>query len=282
MKYLVALLVQCVAFAFPLTLTDDAGRSVALSQAPGRIVTLLPSATETICALSEASCKRVVATDEFSNWPESVRKLPKAGGYLNPNPELIVSLKPDLVILGPGKLAETLQRAGLRVYVSDTQSYADIFRSARAFGQILGASAQAERLVARIQSEVFALERAAAKAISFPSVYYEIDPTPYSVGPQSFIGVLITKARGNNIVPSAMGAFPQVAPEMVLQKNPAVIVLTHPGKLQERPGWTKIDALKNNRICVFGDTDNDLLSRPGPRVAEGLKLLLKCFHPEVK
>lgn len=196
MKRLLAALsvLLALAFAFPLTLQDDLGRTVTLQAPPKRIVTMLPSVTETVCALG--ACDRIVATDDYSDWPESVKRLPKAGGLYNPNPELIVSLKPDLVLVSKyGRLYETLERAGLTVYAVRTETYEDIFKTVRTLGGF-GPEAEAERLVAQIQKEVYQEEARAAKARSRPRVYYEIDPTPYTVGPESFIGVLISKARG--------------------------------------------------------------------------------------
>lgn len=269
-----------LAFAFPLTLQDDLGRTVTLKAPPKRIVTMLPSVTETVCALG--ACDRIVATDDYSDWPEAVKRLPKAGGLYNPNPELIVSLKPDLVLVSKyGRLYETLERAGLTVYVVKTETYEDIFRTVRTLGRLLGLEAQAERLVAQIQKEVYQEEARAAKARSRPRVYYEIDPTPYTVGPESFIGVLISKARGVNIVPKELGLFPKISPEFVVEKDPEVIVATYPNALEtirSRPGWSRIQAVRTGRICVYTGGEDSLLSRPGPRVAQGLRLLVDCFH----
>jgi iron complex transport system substrate-binding protein len=269
-----------LALAFPLTVTDDLGRTVTLKAPPKRIVTMLPSVTETVCALG--ACDRIVATDDYSDWPESVKRLPKAGGLYNPNPELIVSLKPDLVLVSKyGKLYETLERAGLTVYAVRTETYEDIFKTVRALGRLLGLPSEAERLVAQIQKEVYGEEARAAKAKGRPRVYYEIDPTPYTVGPESFIGVLIAKARGVNIVPKELGLFPKISPEFALEKNPEVIVATYPGALEtirKRPGWDRIAAVRQGRICVYTGEEDNLLSRPGPRVAQGLRLLVDCFH----
>lgn len=268
---------------YPRTLTDDLNRSITLKAEPRRIVTMLPSITETVCAIG--ACGRVIATDSYSDWPESVKRLPKAGSLYDANPELIVSLKPDLVLVSTyGKLQEVLEKAGIVTFGVQTESYDDIFRTARLLGQVLNLRSEAERLVSKVQSEVYAVESKAAKASERPSVYYEIDPTPYSAGPESFIGVLIAKARGHNIIPKELGPFPQVSPELVVQKNPAIIVLTHSGvaDLKKRPGWGNVKAIQTNRLCSFmGESDN-LLSRPGPRVAEGLKLLVACFHPNLK
>ncbi|MGQ9511507.1 MAG: ABC transporter substrate-binding protein [Thermaceae bacterium] len=269
-----------LALAFPLTVKDDLGRTVSLKAPPKRVITVLPSATETICALG--ACGLLVATDDYSDFPEEVKRLPKVGGLYNPNPELIVSLKPDLVIASKyGRLYETLERAGLTVYVVKTETYEDIFRTVRALARILGREAAGERLVAQIQKEVYLEESRAAKAKIRPRVYYEIDPTPYTVGPDSFIGVLIQKARGMNIIPRELGLFPKISPEFVVEKDPEVIVATYPDAektLKSRPGFGRIRAVREGRICVFTGGQDSLLSRPGPRVAQGLRLLVVCFH----
>ncbi|WP_117238475.1 ABC transporter substrate-binding protein [Thermus sediminis] len=269
-----------LALAFPLTVTDDLGRTVTLKAPPKRIVTMLPSVTETVCALG--ACDRIVATDDYSDWPERVKGLPKAGGLYNPNPELIVALRPDLVLVSKyGRLYETLERAGLTVYAVRTETYEDIFRTTRTLGRLLGLPGEAERLVAQIQREVYAEEARAARARNRPRVYYEIDPTPYTVGPESFIGVLIQKARGVNIIPRELGLFPKISPELVLERNPEVIVATYPGALESirrRPGWDRVAAVRQGRICVYTGGEDNLLSRPGPRVAQGLRLLVDCFH----
>ncbi len=268
---------------FPRTLTDDLGRSVTLKAAPQRIVTLLPSVTETLCALN--ACGRLVGVDDFSDFPEQARRLPKVGGYFNPNLEAILALKPDLVLVSIyGKLHESLDKTGIQTFAVRAESYDDIFRSTRLLGRVLGLEPQAERLVARIQQEVYAVESRAAKVTVRPTVYYEIDPTPYTVGPDSFIGVLIAKARGQNIIPRELGFFPQISPELVVQRNPAIIVLTHPGAadLPKRAGWSNLAAIRNKRICAYTGEQDNLLSRPGPRVAQGLQLLVGCFHPNLR
>jgi len=268
---------------FPRTLTDDLGRSITLKDAPQRIVTMLPSATETLCAMN--ACGRLVGVDNFSDFPEQVRRLPKMGGLINPNLEAIVALKPDLVIVSVyGKLHEGLERAGVASFAVRPETYQDIFRVTRLLGQVLGQEAQAERVIARIQQEVYAVESKAAKSTERPTVYYEIDPTPFTVGPDSFIGVLITKARGQNVIPKELGLFPKISPELVVQKNPEVIVLTHPGAadLPRRAGWSNLAAIRNKRVCAFTGEQNNLLSRPGPRVAQGLQLLVNCFHPGLR
>ncbi len=289
MKKLVALLLVlglALATQYPLTVTDDLGRKVTLAAEPQRIVVMLPSATETLCAIG--ACEKIVATDKFSDWPPEVKKLPKAGGLYDPNVELIVSLKPDLVIASKyGKLVERLAKVGIPAYAVKTETYEDIFKTARKLGLLVNREAEAEALVARIQKEVYALESKAAKAKTRPSVYYEIDPTPYTVGPDSFIGVLIQKARGKNIVPRELGLFPKISPEFVVAKNPEVIILGDAPygvtleKIRARPGWDRIRAVKEGRVCELKKEETNVVHRPGPRVAQGLRVLIRCIHPEV-
>ncbi len=280
------LLGLALAASYPLTATDDLGHRVRLDREPRRIVVMLPSATETLCALG--ACDRIVGTDDFSNWPEAVKKLPKLGGLYNPSVEKIVALKPDLVIASPyGKLAPALARVGIPVFVVKTETYDDIFKTARELGRLVGREAQAEALVARIRAQVYALESKAAKSKTRPTVYYEIDATPYTVGPDSFIGVLIQKARGRNIIPRNLGLFPKISPELVVAKNPEVIVLGDApygvtyAKIKARPGWAGIRAVRDRRVCELTKAETDVVHRPGPRVAEGLRVLIRCIHPEV-
>lgn len=283
--FLLALLFSlALATSYPLVVHDDLGRTVTIPTEPERIVVMLPSATETLCAIG--ACGRIVATDDYSNWPPEVANKPKAGGLYNPNVELIVSLKPDLVVGSKyGKLTEALEKLGLTVYAVDTQTYQDIFRSARDLGRLVNRESEAEALIARINADVYALETQAAKAPDRPTVYYEIDATPYTVGPGSFIGTLIEKARGVNIIPAELGLFPKISPELVVEKDPEVIVLgdapfgVTAEKIAQRPGWSGIRAVKSGRVCELTQKETDLIHRPGPRVAQGLEVLIRCLHP---
>lgn len=286
-KLLVALSILfglALATSYPLTVSDDAGHKVTIASEPQRIVVMLPSATETLCSIG--ACDKIIATDDYSNWPAEAAEKPKAGGLYNPNVELIASFEPDLVISSKyGKLTEALEKLGITVYAVNTQTYDDIFRTARNLGRLVNREAEAEALVARINQQVYALESQAAKVKDRPTVYYEIDATPYTVGPDSFIGTLIKKARGENVIPAELGLFPKISPELVVEKNPEVIVLgdapygVTAAKIAERPGWAGIRAVHEGRVCELTKEQTDVIHRPGPRVAEGLKVLINCIHP---
>ncbi len=124
-------------------------------------------------------------------------------------------------------------------------------------------------------------DRAAGMAIKKVSVYYEIDPTPYTVGPNSFIGVLLTKAGGLNVIPAALGDFPKISPELVVSANPAVIVGTSREDAAGRPGWGNVAAVRSGRVYRLTAEQDRLVNRAGPRVAQGLRVLAKLLHPDL-
>jgi len=276
-----------LATSYPLTVKDDLGRSVTIASEPRRIVVMLPSATEMLCSIG--ACDSIVATDDYSNWPAAAAEKPKAGGLYNPNVELIASFEPDLVITSKyGKLTEALAKLGITTYAVNAQTYGDIFRTARNLGELVNREAAAETLIARVNQEVYALETLAARAAARPTVYYEIDATPYTAGPGSFIGEMIARARGVNIVPAELGLFPKISPELVVEKDPEVIVLgdaphgVTAAKIAGRPGWAELRAIKSGRVCELTKEQTDVLHRPGPRVAKGLAVLIRCLHPELE
>ncbi|MEX2536705.1 MAG: ABC transporter substrate-binding protein [Trueperaceae bacterium] len=268
---------------YPLSVTDDLGRQVTIEAEPQRVISLLPSHTETLCDLD--ACGKLVGVDDFSNYPPQVEELPDLGGLHNASIESIVSLEPDLVLLSEnGELAQALSRLGVTVYAGSAQTYEELLDKFLLLGRLVNREDAAEALANRVQSEVEEVERLTT-LLPAPSVYYEIDSTPYSVGPNSFIGVLITKAGAENIVDEGMGDFPRLDPEFIVDSAPELIVLGDAPygesieTLRQRPGWQTIPAVAEERVHELTQEQVDILSRPGPRVAEGVRLLARLFHP---
>jgi iron complex transport system substrate-binding protein len=263
------------------SLRDDLGRDVRLIRPPRRVITLLPSITETVCALG--ACDRLVATDRYSDWPAAVRGLPKAGGLDDAEIELIVSLKPDLVILSRAqRITDRLGELGIASFALETDRYGDIEHNISVLGRILGVPDRAARLNAEIAARVNAIgdtARAARKGDG-PSVYFEVDRTPYAAGPASFIGELLTRVGARNIVSAGLGAFPKLNPEYVVRYEPDVIFVSAADapSLAERPGWDQLRAVKERRFCSFPAEIRDTLVRPGPRVAEGMQAIADCLQ----
>jgi iron complex transport system substrate-binding protein len=271
------------ATTYPLILKDDLGRSVKITAAPKRIVSMLPSHTETLFALAAGDA--VVGVDEYSNYPKlETEKLPKAGNGFAPNLEAIAALKPDLVLTDESsgsKLVANLEKLGIPVYAGVAQSYNDVFAKISVLGKITNHEKNALNLITKMRNELTNIQNSVAK-LPKVSVYYEVDPTPYAAGSSSFIGALISKAGGVNIIPEKLGAFPQISPELVISSNPSVILGANLADVLKRPGWDKIAAVKTGRVLTFTSEEDDAISRPGPRLPVALRALAKAIHPEFK
>ena len=273
---------SAAATTYPLTLTDDLGRRVTLQAEPKRVVSVLPSTTETLCALG--LCERLVGVDDYSDFPASVSKLPKVGGLYNPNIEAMVALKPDLVVVSKyGKLAESLAAAGITVLAVNPETYDEVFSKTLVLGRVMNREAQAKTLVIQMRRDIAKIEILTKNAVRKPTAYYEVDPTPYTVGPNSFIGVLLGKAGAVNIIPASLGDFPKISPELVVQQNPQLILGVDLATARARPGWANIAAVKSGRVTAIvpGSALDNLLTRPGPRLPLALAALAKIVHPEM-
>lgn len=269
------------ATTYPYTATDDLGFEVTLEAEPLRVVAMIPSHTETLCAVD--ACDKLVGVDQFSNFPERVNALPKLGSAFSPNVEAIVALQPDLVLTDESSdLAGSLRQAGIPVYAGTAQTYDEVFDKFEVLGALLNRETEAALLSGRVEGGVRAISDRAS-GLEPTTVYYEIDPTPYSVGPESFIGVLLSRAGGANIVTEDLGDFPQLDPEYIVAADPEVIIVSERDAetLPERSGWAEIDAVAIGRVVPTTSRLDDAISRPGPRIVEAVRFFARALHPEV-
>ena len=260
-----------------MQVTDDRGVTVTLPATPQRIVSLLPSLTETVCELGQ--CHRLVGVDRYSNFPASVQKLPQVGGGLDPNIEMIVSLKPDVVLMATSSRAgERLQALGIKVVALEPKRHADVQRVMLKLGQLLEVQ-DAARIWRAIDAGVSAAAQSLPVAVRNTKVYFEVNQGPYAAGESSFIGETLTRLGVKNIVPAKLGPFPKLNPEYIVRANPDLILIGQRSAdgLQARPGWQSIRALREQRVCIFPPDEADMLVRPGPRMAEGARLMAKCL-----
>ena len=263
--------------AAALEITDDRGVVVSLPAPPRRIVSMLPSLTESVCALG--ACSRLVGVDRYSNYPESVQKLPKVGGGIDPNVEAIVALRPDVVLAAKSsRVAERLEALGIKVVVLEPKSHADVQRVLLKLGQLLEV-ADAQRVWRAIDAGVAAAGQSIPRGLLGAKVYFEVNQGPYAAGESSFIGETLKRLGAQNIVTADMGPFPKLNPEFIVRANPDVILIGQRSAdgLQQRPGWQGIRALREQRVCIFPSDEADALIRPGPRMAEGARLMAKCL-----
>jgi len=269
------LLVSHAAQAFQVV--DDRGVSVTFAQAPQRIVSLLPSLTETVCALGQ--CARLVGVDRYSNYPESVKNLPQVGGGLDPNIEAIVALKPDVVLMATSsRVGERLQSLGIKVVALEPKTHADVKRVLEKIGQVLAVT-DAQNIWRSIDAAISAAAQSLPKSVASTRVYFEVNPGPYGAGESSFIGETLTRLGVKNIIGPKLGPFPKLNPEFVVRANPDVIMTAERSvdSMAQRPGWQSLRALREHRLCVFSTDQSDVLVRPGPRMAEGARLMAQCL-----
>jgi len=267
------------AAAAGIRIVDDRGVAVDFAQSPQRIVSLLPSLTETVCALD--ACDRLVGVDRWSNWPAPVRALPRLGGLDDVQVEALLRLRPDVVLaaLSHRTLAR-LEALGLRVVALQTERHADVQRVLATVAALLGEPARGEQAWARVQQQ---LAQAAARmppALHGATVYFEIASTPHAAGADSFIGQTLAALGLHNIVPPALGPFPQVNPEFVVRARPDLLVAVarEARTLAQRPGWAALPALRAGRVCAPAEGPAwELLVRPGPRLGEAALALADCL-----
>jgi iron complex transport system substrate-binding protein len=263
--------------AYAQVVRDDRGVALTPGAAPQRIVSLLPSLTETVCALDQ--CERLVGVDRYSNWPERVKKLPQVGGGLDPNIEAIVALRPDLVLMAvSSRAAERLESLGIKVIALEPKNHTDVQRVLGVLGQVLGV-ADTQKIWRVIDAGVQAAAQSLPDSVRSARVYFEVNPAPYGAGEASFIGETLKRLGAQNILPAALGPFPKLNPEFVVRANPDVMMVSARGEqgIGSRPGWDAIRAVREQRICVFSVEQSDVLVRPGPRMAEAARLMAQCL-----
>ena len=263
--------------AQPIELRDDRGTPLTFSAPPQRIISLVPSVTESVCVLG--ACKRLVGTDQFSNTPSEVRALPKLGGLDDAQVERIVSLKPDVVLATKSaRVIERLESLGLKVVVLQSDSHADVRRTLTLLARLLDAPDQAERVWSQIERDIALAASKVPQAVRGKKVYFEVSSEPYAAGTSSFIGETLTKLGMGNIAPPELGPFPKLNPEFIVRARPDIIMAADRQikSMAIRPGWSGLAAL-NGRSCGFATERYEMLIRPGPRMGEAALAIADCL-----
>lgn len=258
---------------------DERGVRIELPRPAARVVTLLPSHTETVCALG--ACERIVGTDRFSNWPESVRALPKLGGIEDAAIERIVRLQPDVVVAARSmRLMDRLEALGIRVFATEPVSHATVKRSIDDLATLLGVPERGAALWTRIEGEIETAARTVPQAVRGQRVYFEAGGSGWAAGRGSFIGDTLAQLGLRNVVPDALGPFPKLNPEFVVRAQPDLIMA--PARalpaMATRPGWSSLRALEARRTCAFTPDEYEMLTRPGPRMGEAATTISRCLQ----
>lgn len=268
-----------------LSIVDDYGRTVELHGIPQRIVSVAPSPTEIMFAVGAGS--QVVGVDNYSDYPAEARSLPQIGSYTL-NVEVIMSLKPDLIVssdLVPRAQLDQLAAQGIPYFIFATRTMEDVFKDLRLAGSLTGHSLEAEALIAGLQARVNAVtNKTLADGVEKVRTYVEYYPL-WTYGPGSFGNDLIRLAGGSNIAANASNEYPELTPEFIIAQNPQVVIYTvgpmtttTSSDFAARSGWSNIYAVSHNKIYSI---DDNLVSRYGPRVVDGLEQLAEIIHPEL-
>ncbi len=273
-----------------LSFTDGLGREVKLNGPAQRIVSLAPSNTEILFAIGAGS--QVVGRDALSDYPEEAKSVADIGMTFDAlNTELIVSLKPDLVLtaeINPVEQIKQLEDLGLTVYyLKNPLTLEEMYVNLEIVAQLTDHEEEAATLIESLKARVAVVDEKIAPLSSRPSVFYELDATdpakPFTAGKGTFITQLIERAGGYNIAADIEG-YPQLSLEQVVAADPAFIILgdarygVSAETIAQRPGWENLTAVKNGNVLPFND---DLVSRPGPRLVDALEELAKLLRPEL-
>lgn len=261
---------------------DARGAQVQLAKPPQRIVSLLPSLTESLCALG--GCERLVGVDRYSNWPAHVKTVPVVGGGLDPNIEAIVALKPDLVLVSMASRAiARMEALGLKVVALEPRTHEEAHTVMQKIGQLLALppTQGADRVWAGIEADLNKAAASVPEAMRGQRVYFEASRGPYAAGEKSFIGQTLTRLHLRNVVDARQGPFPRLNPEYVVKLDPDILMAGERAwktGVPEYPGWAQMRAVKQGAICAFTPEESDILVRPGPRMAEGAQIIAQCLQ----
>ena len=275
----------------PIKLTDGLGRSIELAAPAQRIISIAPSNTEILFALGAG--KQIVGREEMSDYPGEAKDITSIGSVFQKiNTEAIVALKPDLILaaeINSPEQVKALEDLKLNVYyLQNPKTFDELYTNLETVGALTGRSAEAAKLNESLKARYDAVISKLAAAKDAPTVFYEIDATdptkPYTSGPGTFIDLVIGLAGGKNIGAELTGAFAQISSEELVKQNPDIIVLgdalygVTAEAVAQRPGWSALSAVKDKQIYAF---DDNLISRPGPRLIDGLEQMAKLIHPEL-
>lgn len=266
-----------------ISLTDDLGHTVTLRQVPRRVVSLAPSLTEILFLLSADSS--IVGVTDYCDYPEAAKRKPKIGGMLNPSIERVLALQPDLVLMsGSGNMKsdfEKLTSAGTTVFVSYPRTLDAVFKSIVDCGELLGRRQTADSVVRHLRLRRDTLvQQAAAKDKKTILMILSLNPL-IAIGPRTFLSELVTLAHGENIVRDSSSAYPVLSREEILRRQPDVIIATNDivrstkDILSSYPEWKSLKAVQTNNVAIV---DASIVSRPGPRIVDGLEAIIRAVH----
>jgi iron complex transport system substrate-binding protein len=287
LAFVMILLLNIPAKAKERIFTDEMGRQVRIPYPAKRIISLAPSITEILFALGLD--EEVAAITNFCDYPETVLNKPRIGGFVNPDIEKIVSLKPDLIIgIRDGNRMDTVHRlndSGFPVYLIDPKGFDGVMRTIKNIGDVVGREKESRKMIKEMvnkREKIITLTQSLPK----PKIFFQLGDAPMvTVGKGTLADDLIRLAGGRSISEDESVSYPVYSIETVLLKAPEIIIMTSMDSKKNSPhlvkkweSWKSIPAVRTNSIYVI---DSNLVDRPTLRIVEGLEALVRIIHPEI-
>lgn len=271
---------------YPLTIVDDTGTEVTFQTKPQRIVSLLPSSTEIVSALGHVP----VAVTQWDDYPVDIKEKAEYvfEDALNPNLEQILNLQPDLIMFWLTSPEDTnkIRNLGIPVVVFDDKNISEVYETIALIGKVTDSQSQAKDLIEQMKAKEKSIDEKIAQLSSEQKrkVWLEVDSNLYTAGSGTFLDEIITKAGGLNIAKDVQ-SWGQFNSEQVIARNPDVILETYSysdkkviENIKNRKGWGNVEAVINDRVISL---DNNVISRQGPRVVDGLEMIAMAIYPEL-
>jgi iron complex transport system substrate-binding protein len=276
--------------SFPVTVVDGTGKEVVIESEPKTIVSLIPSNTEMVFALGQGA--KVIGVSDYCNFPEEVSSIEKLGGQ-EMNVEKILTLQPELALVTPFHFqnhADILQQfkdAGINVIVvGDATSFKATYDNLRLIGKVTGSGEKAEEIIVDMEDRLAAIKEKAKAVKEKKNVWVEVSPAPdiFTTGKNTFIHEMLESINATNVAGDQEGWI-KLTEEEIVALNPEVIITTYgyyvdnPAEgVLSREGWKEVPAIQSKQVF---DVDNDTVTRPGPRLIDGVEKLGKLIYPEV-
>ncbi|MFJ7512415.1 ABC transporter substrate-binding protein [Peribacillus simplex] len=269
------------------TVTDDTGKKIKFEKIPEKVVSLQPSNTEILFALEQGD--KVVGVTDFDNYPEEAKNIEHVSDSVNINAEKIIALKPDAIIaytIGDEATLKPLEDAGIPVFIiKSAANFDDVYGDIGQIAKVMGVAEKGDELVKDIKSQIASVEEKVETLNEKEQTYFEISPAPeiYTAGAETFQHEILDTAGIKNIFDDQKG-WVKVSDEEIVKRNPKSIITTATytddavGEIKSRKGWEDIDAVKNDDVHLL---DENVMSRPGPRIGEAVELAAKTVYPDL-
>ncbi|WNF35083.1 ABC transporter substrate-binding protein [Bacillaceae bacterium IKA-2] len=275
---------------FPVTFTDDGGREVTIETEPQSIVSIQASNTEMVFALGLGD--KVIGVSDYCNYPAEVLEIQQVGAQ-DINVELILTLLPDVVLVTDyhfnnyPEILANFEEAGIKVIVTGSaSSFADVYSMIEMIATATGSQVNGEEIISDMKQRLSVIKEKAAAVTNKKTVWVEVSPAPdiFTTGKNTFMHEMLESIQAINAA-EAQDGWVSLTEEEIVKLDPEVVITTYGyyvdnprEEVLNRDGWAEVPAVKNEQVF---DVDSDTVTRPGPRLIEGVETLADFIYPEI-